>query len=98
MFAKRFSLFTIVVIHFKVEMESRKLRVKEICSLYLQNEKDAPTTIPTDPNKVDRKIQFRYSSSSLREMFDIVRSQYGLFQLCLSLEPLGSSVNDVTLV
>ena len=80
MFAKRFSLFTIVVIHFKVEMESRKLRVKEICSLYLQNEKDAPTTIPTDPNKVDRKIQFRYSSSSLREMFDIVRSQYGLHQ------------------
>jgi hypothetical protein len=46
----------------QIEMASRKLRVKEICSLYLQTEmiekeKSLLTTIPNE--RTDRKIQFR---------------------------------------
>ena len=48
----------------QIEMESRKLRVKEICSLYLQSEAGANNdreaqTVSGDSVQSDRKIQFR---------------------------------------
>ena len=41
----------------QIEMESRKLRVKEICSLYLQ---DNDLGFGTGNDDADRKIQFRF--------------------------------------
>ena len=51
----------------QIEMESRKLRVKEICSLYLQSESGSnlenvaqtPPPASSDSVQSDRKIQFR---------------------------------------
>ncbi len=47
----------------QIEMESRKLRVKEICSLYLQSDtsENGVQTPPASSDSVqtDRKIQFR---------------------------------------
>ena len=41
----------------QIEMESRKLRVKEICSLYLQ---DNDLGFGTGNDDADRKVQFRF--------------------------------------